>query len=134
MCLLFFNARRTKKPRTPQLIISPIPTVSIINGIGSVSPYPNLRTKGTITALLRIGGRNASNPFLRRMRVPTAPSKVAMLPKMMSIRQQPVKMLLSRQPMNKPPIAAGVKIGSMVRASDNRIWMLPLANPRALDT
>ena len=134
MCLFFINARRTKKPRTPQLITSPMPTVNIINGIESVNPYPNLRTKGTIIILLRIGGRNARSPFLRRIRVPTAPSRVAMLPRMISIRQQPVKMLLSRQPINKPPIAVGVNIGRTVKASDSRICMLPLANPKELAT
>ncbi len=134
ICLLFFNARRTKKPRTPQLMTSPIPTVNIINGIGRVSPYPNLNTNGTITALLRIGGRNASSPFWRKMRVPIAPNKVAILPRIMSMRQQPVRMLLSRHPINRPGTAAGVNAGSMVIDSDNRTWMLPLANPKAFDT
>ena len=121
ICLFFINARRTKKPRTPQLINSPIPTVSIMKGIESVNPYPNLRTNGTMTILLIIGGRKARSPCLRRIRVPTAPSKVAILPRIMSIRQHPVKMLLNRQPTNNPPTAAGVNIGRIVKASDNRI-------------
>lgn len=43
----------------PQETTSPIPTVSIINGIGSATPYAYRSTNGTISVLAAIGGSGA---------------------------------------------------------------------------
>ena len=51
---------------TPQEITSPMPTVNIINGIGSGTPYAYRSTKGTMILFEIIGGSGASySLFLR---------------------------------------------------------------------
>ena len=49
-----------------------------------------------------------------------APMSVAMVPKIISGSAQPVKILESRQPTVSPGMAAGVKKGRIVRASEKR--------------
>ena len=62
-----------------------------------------------------------------------APRNVASEPKMTSGSAQPVRILLRRHPIVRPGIAAGVKKGMIVSASEKRTWMAPLArsNPAA---
>ena len=64
---------------------------------------------------------------------PKAPSSVARVPKITSGSTHPVRILLRRQPSVRPGIAAGVKKGMIVRASEKRTCMAPLArsNPAA---
>ena len=50
---------------------------------------------------------------------------------MMSHIGAPVIRFDSRQPTNSPGIAAGVKYGRMVRASEIRICIAPLAKSKA---
>ena len=71
--------------------------------------------------LAAMGGIGASHLLLRKIRVPRAPSSVAILPKIISGIAQPVNRLLNRQPVNKPGTAAGVKKGKIVSASEKRI-------------
>ena len=52
--------------------------------------------------------------------VPTAPIRVARLPKIISGRIQPDSTFPIRQPINNPGMAAGEKIGRMVKASAKR--------------
>jgi len=59
-------------------------------------------------------------PSFRRAKVPIAPISVARLPKTRSYGNAPVIKLDSRQPINSPGIAAGVKYGRIVNASDIR--------------
>ena len=102
------SAFSTIIPSTPQESISPIPTVSIINGIGSGTPYPYAKTNGTTIVLAMIGGSGARKElFLRRVYVKQAAIRVAKPPNIFPIRQ----------PINNPGIAAGVKNGRMVRDS-----------------
>ena len=69
--------------------------------------------------LAAIGGSGASHGNRRSAQVRTAPISVAAVPKMMSSMAQPVSQLLSRQPIVSPGMAAGVKKGRMVSASDS---------------
>ena len=55
-----------------------------------------------------------------------------MLPKITSKGRAPVSMFASIQPMKRPGIAAGVKKGSIVSASEKRTCMAQLARPIAL--
>ena len=84
-----------------------------------------------MTVLAKMGGRQASQRFFRSSRVPTAPSRVARLPKITSQTTQPDRMLDSRQPMNSPGTAAGKKQGRMVSASEKRTWICPEDRPMA---
>ena len=69
------------------------------------------------------------NLFWRRsIYVPTAPIKVAILPKIMSGRIAPPRMFPIRHPTNSPGIAAGVNNGKIVRASEIRIFISPNEN------
>ena len=112
------SAFSTIIPSTPQEIISPIPTVSIINGIGSGTPYPYAKTNGTTIVLAMIGGSGARKElFLRRVYVKQAAIRVAKLPKIISGMIAPPNIFPIRQPINNPGIAAGVKNGRMVRDS-----------------
>ena len=52
--------------------------------------------------------------------MPSAPSSVAMLPKMISQMMPPVIRLEIRHPMKRPGMAAGVKTGRMQSASEKR--------------
>ena len=62
-----------------------------------------------------IGGSGARYLLLfLSIHVKTAPISVARLPKMISGRMHPPRILLIRQPKNTPGIAAGVKAGRMV--------------------
>ena len=108
---------------------SPIPTVSIRNGIGIRMPYAYRRTSGTTIVLERIGESvQSTGLFLRRSRVPTAPARVARLPKRMSGRTAPPKILPIRQPIKRPGTAAGVNTGRMVSASATRACTSPNEN------
>ena len=92
-----------------------------------------MSTNGTINVFAIIGGSGAS-ALCRLMRyVPTAPISVARVPKIMSQKAQPVSRFESRQPIVSPGIAAAVKHGSTVRASDIRTCTAPLASPARLD-
>ena len=70
--------------------------------------------------LAAIGGIGAAHICLRSIYVPTAPRKVARLPKIISSGIHPVKRLLRIQPAVRPGIAAGVKNGRIVSASEKR--------------
>lgn len=77
--------------------------------------------KGTIRVFDNTGGRVASHfLFLRKSRVPMAPNNVAMGPNIMSQKIHPVKTLLSKHPTKSPGTAAGVNIGKIASASENR--------------
>ncbi len=65
-----------------------------------------------------------------KAQVPKAPKRVAMLPNTMSQGRHPVTKLLMRHPINRPGIAAGVNAGRIVKASEKRTWMEPLARFR----
>ena len=60
--------------------------------------------------------------------MPNAPMRVAMLPKTMSGRMAPPKILPIRHPMNRPGTAAGVNSGRMVSASAILTWISPKEN------
>lgn len=60
-------------------------------------------------ALATMGGTGASHLYLRSLYVKIAPARVVRLPKIISGRAQPVKILDSRHPMKSPGMAAGVK-------------------------
>ena len=62
-----------------------------------------------IRALDIIGPTGAAHLYLRRAWVIMAPVNVAILPNTISGSAQPVKMLLRRQPINRPGIADEVK-------------------------
>ena len=80
-----------------------------------------------------IGGSGARMRFwLRSFHVKKAPIKVARLPKMISGRIAPPKMLPIRHPTNNPGTAAGVKIGRIVSASEIRTCTSP--NEKAAPT
>ena len=66
-----------------------------------------------------MGGRAARILCFFRRYVPKAPIRVARLPNIMSHKAQPVRMFARTQPIKSPGIAAGVKMGSRVRASEN---------------
>lgn len=83
--------------------------------------------------LAAMGGMTARYLFDLSSPVPIAPISVARLPKMISGRAAPVRMLESRHPTNNPGTAAGVSNGRMQRASESRIWICPFARPRACD-
>ena len=61
-----------------------------------------------------------------------APSKVAIVPNIISNIAAPESKLNNRQPIVNPEMAAGVKNGRIVRASEIRIWIAPEASPKAL--
>ena len=84
-------------------------------------------------ALETMGGIAHRKRFLRSAQDPKAPSSVARVPKITSGSTHPVRILLRRQPSVRPGIAAGVKKGMIVRASEKRTCMAPLArsNPAA---
>ena len=69
---------------------------------------------------------------LPRYQVPMAPISVGRGPKMMSGSAEPMTIFPRRQPINSPGMAADVKKGRTVRASEKRTWMFPLAMPSAL--
>lgn len=73
-----------------------------------------------------MGGSAHSQRFFRRAQLPTAPRNVARVPKMISGSAHPVSVLLRRQPIVRPGIAAGVKKGRIVSASEKRTWTAPL--------
>ena len=73
-------------------------------------------------ALVAMGGRGASHLNFRNFQVNMAPIKVAREPNTISGSVAPIKILDSRQPTNSPGMAAGVKKGKMVRASEKRSW------------
>ena len=68
--------------------------------------------------------------FLRKY-VPSAPIKVARLPKTISHKAQPVKTFARTQPTKRPGIAAGLNMGSIVKASENLTCTAKLARPIA---
>ena len=108
---------------------SPIPIVSIRNAIGKLIPYPNFNTKGTIRIFDAIGGSTQRNGlFLRNKYVKKAPIKVARLPNIISGKIAPPNTFPTRQPINNPGIAAGVKAGRMVKASAIRTCTSPKEN------
>ena len=72
-----------------------------------------------MNVLASIGGRVAMILCFLRKYVPKAPIKVARLPKITSHNAHPVRTFASTQPIKRPGIAAGVKIGRIVRASEN---------------
>lgn len=78
-----------------------------------------------------IGGMVAMIWCFLRKYVPNAPSNVARLPKTTSHKAQPVRTLARIQPIKSPGIAAGVKIGRMVNASENLTCTAKLASPIA---
>ena len=78
-----------------------------------------------------IGGKVARILCFRRKYVPKAPIRVARLPNMISHEAQPVRIFARTQPIKSPGIAAGVKMGSRVRASENLTCTAKLARPRA---
>lgn len=78
-----------------------------------------------------MGGKVARILCFFRKYVPKAPSKVAILPKTTSHIAQPVRIFARTQPAKSPGIAAGVKIGRIVRASEKRTCTAKLARPIA---
>ena len=105
------------------------------NGIDSGVSDIFAITNGMMIVFAAIGGSGASHaprgmppgrvrevfsPSFRRAKVPIAPISVARLPKTRSYGNAPVIKLDSRQPINSPGIAAGVKYGRIVNASDTR--------------
>ena len=78
-----------------------------------------------------IGGDVARILCFFRKNVPNAPTKVARLPKTTSHKAQPVRMFARRQPIKSPGIAAGVKMGRIVKASENLTCTAKLARPIA---
>ena len=73
-----------------------------------------------MTVLAAMGGIGANHFLLRSRKVPTAPMRLARVPKTISGRAQPVTILEIRHPMVMPGMAAGVKNGKMVSASEKR--------------
>ena len=78
-----------------------------------------------------IGGNVARSLYFLRKYVPNAPIKVARLPKTISHKAQPVKTFARMQPAKRPGIAAGVKSGRIVKASENLTCTAKLARPIA---
>ena len=76
-----------------------------------------------MTALARMGGSGANHLCPRNIHVSTAPINVAREPNIISGSAAPTKILDKRQPTNSPGMAAGVKKGKMVSASEKRSWM-----------
>ena len=75
-----------------------------------------------------IGGSGPRNGCCLRRYVKNAPASVARLPKIMSGRIAPPRILAVRHPINKPGIAAGVKSGRIVSASEMRTCISPKLN------
>ena len=75
---------------------------------------------GIISVFATMGGTGAKYLCFFKAYVPSAPIKVARLPKITSHTAQPEKMFPSRQPTKRPGIAAGVKAGRTVNASEKR--------------
>ena len=100
----------------------------------SGTSYAYASINGTIKVFAIIGGIAAhqSGSFFLMAYVPSAPSRVAMLPKIMSHMMQSHRILLKIQPIKRPGTAALVKNGSMVSASDILTWMVPLESPTKL--
>ena len=80
-----------------------------------------------MTALEITGGMLQKNLCFLRYHVPTVPRKVASVPKTTSGSALPISTLLKKHPSVTPGIAAGVKNGKMVSASEKRHWIAPLA-------
>ena len=78
-----------------------------------------------------MGGKVARVLYFLRKYVPNAPIKVAMLPKITSHKAQPVSTFARMQPIKRPGIAAGVKMGRIVKASENLTCTAKLARPIA---
>ena len=121
--LYLCSTKSSRIPNKPQDNISPMPTVSMKKGMEPGMWYAKYNTGGTINVLATMGGRGASHLQRRSRYVPTAPSSVARLPKTTSQMMAPVNRLLIRHPRNRPGMAAGVKKGNMVSASEKRSWM-----------
>lgn len=134
-CGCFFNAASSSSPSPPQHTISPTKTEKANSGIDSGISDIFAITNGMMIVFAAIGGSGASHaprdmppgrvrevffPSFRRAKVPIAPISVARLPKTRSYGNAPVIKLDSRQPINSPGIAAGVKYGRIVNASDTR--------------
>ena len=71
-----------------------------------------------MTALERTVGRGTSHRFFRSRYPPTAPMRVARLPKITSTGMAPPSRFPRTQPTNRPGMAAGVNMGRMVNASE----------------
>ncbi len=114
-------------------MISPIPTVRTMKGMAIGISYTNLSTIGTMIMFDTIGGIGASHgESLRSFLVKNAPISVAIDPKITSQIAQPVRRFERKHPTKSPGMAAGVKYGRMVSASEKRTWMAPLDKPKAL--
>ncbi len=71
-------------------------------------------------------GIRAASQWLRlKVRVRKAASKLARLPIMTSCQGEPRTRLLKRQPIKRPGTAAGVRMGSKVKASDTLNCIAP---------
>ena len=78
-----------------------------------------------MTPLKSTGISAASQKRLRSLRVHSAASSVASVPKTMSKIVQPPRMFASRQPTASAGTASGSRMGKRVSASEKRICTSP---------
>ena len=120
-------------PSTPQLMTSPMPTVSMLNSVtgnvAGVSEKKKLISQPTISALKTTGGTAAgrASPRTRRLRsrqVTRQASSVASVPNTTSITVEP-SALARRQPSVTPTMYSAPNTGSRHSASARRTCTAP---------
>ena len=118
----------TRRASAMENLCSIKPTYGTVSRYGTI---PVACSGETVSVLASTVGSGTSQAKRLKRRAPSAPSRVAKVPKITSCQMQPVIRLEIRQPTVSPGIAAGVKNGSTHSASETRNCTIPFASPNA---